>query len=73
MSEEIEKKIKDENIDPYEDDVMTEEERKQRDRENRRIMEMRTMEDILEEMEEMKSREYEMEQFESEKYKELEQ
>ncbi len=34
---------------------------------------MRTMEDILEEMEEMKSREYEMEQFESEKYKELEQ
>jgi hypothetical protein len=36
-------------------------------------MEMRTMEDILEEMEEMKSREYEMEQFESEKYKELEQ
>ena len=73
MSEEIEKKIKDENIDPYEDDVMTEEERKRRDRENRRIMEMRTMEDILEEMEEMKSREYEMEQFESEKYKELEQ
>jgi hypothetical protein len=72
VSEEVEKKIKDENIDPYEDDVMTDEERKRRDRENRRIMEMRTMEDILEEMEEMKSREYEMEQFESEKYKELE-
>lgn len=36
-------------------------------------MGLRTIEDILEEMEEMKSREYEMEQYESERYKELEQ
>lgn len=34
-------------------------------------MEMRTVEDIIEEMEEMRSREYEMEQYEASRYKEL--
>ncbi len=43
--------------------ILSEEQQKKRDKENRQFMEMKNVEDILEEMEEIKSREYEMEQY----------